>query len=142
MYRVNPSTAMAALFTLLSSQKAGRGAIKPAWVNLAVSSLLSKQIARTGGILGILNVMLGRTDQGKSYTFHTPISINLCSHSLAELQFAQLEQIAKLITTPPKGTSLEVRPTSSETVVLDLEVYLDSLLGSHRYCPTQDIRYT
>lgn len=63
--RVNPSTAMAALFTLLSAKSTGKGGIKPAWLNPAVSSLLSRQIARPGGILGLLNVMLGRAEQGK-----------------------------------------------------------------------------
>lgn len=28
---------------------------------------------------------------------------------IADVQFAQLEQIAKLITTPPRGISIEVR---------------------------------
>lgn len=56
---------MAALLTLLSSKKGSKGGAKPAWLNPAVSSLLSKQVARPGGILGLLNVMLGRAEQGK-----------------------------------------------------------------------------
>lgn len=62
---------MAALLTLLSPKKGSRGDIKPIWLNAAVSSLLSRQIARPGGIVGILNVMLGRAEQGQQRS-HMP----------------------------------------------------------------------
>lgn len=58
---------MVALLTLLSSKKSSKGDTKPAWLNPAVSSLLSQQVARPGGVLGILNVMLGRAEQGRFF---------------------------------------------------------------------------
>lgn len=100
---------MVALLTLLSSKKSSKGDIKPGWLNPAVSSLLSQQVARPGGILGILNVMIGRAEQGRS-PMHSLYGIRLTTSPLAEVQFAQLEQIARLITTPSKGTELEVSP--------------------------------
>lgn len=72
---------MAALFTLLSSNKGRRGDVKPGWVNAAVSSLLSKQISRSGGLLGILNVMLGRTEEGQ------PQSLPSCRDLHVNLDF-------------------------------------------------------
>lgn len=56
---------MAALLTLLSVKQTHKFDVRPEWLNPVASSLLSKQMTRPGGILGILNVMLGRSEQGK-----------------------------------------------------------------------------
>lgn len=72
---------MAALFALLSSSSASRKVSEKTWLPSAVSALLSRQLIRPGGILGLLNVLLGRSE--------------------GEPQMQQLEQVARLIITPP-----------------------------------------
>lgn len=68
-YSTNPSTSLGTLLALLASQRsASKDKIQQKWLVHMLSSLLSKQLLRKGGILGLLNVLLGRSESGECRT--------------------------------------------------------------------------
>ena len=96
---------MTALFTLLAPQKGAHGSSR-AEIQRRVSSLLSRQLVRPGGVLGLLNVLLGRAESGEYRDYvgrcRRAASADALYRSI-EPQIAQLEQIARLLTLPPAG---------------------------------------
>ena len=63
---------MASLFTLLGGSK--QSPTRPAWLSDRIASALSVQLMRPGGILGLLNVLLGRSGSGRLSTIEASSS--------------------------------------------------------------------
>lgn len=55
---------MAVLFTLLAN-KPGRSSSSAGQVRVEASALLSRQLMRPGGVVGLLNVLLGNAESGE-----------------------------------------------------------------------------